>query len=771
MSDPVISDRPLGHQRDLRGDIVRMRLLLRRGWRLITVAVVLCLTLSIIYLARAQREYEATTRLLVMQQGGVSLTSSTDATQRERDDDYIATHSLIIQSPMVVKAAIDIVGIDNLPSLLALKKGGRNPVDVAVLRLKITRPDRLAKIIRVDYRAPSPAEAVRMVEALVESYKKFLERTYQQNSGEVVALITKARDELSQETKVLEAEYLEFRKGAKVLTDENGRAFITHRLQIWDDAANQALLKQVQLKAQLELGKKLAADGAEFWAVTHAISQLGGDTMTLSMALNQGASGNASAGYIGLLTQQQHELIEKHGPQLGRVQELEEQINRAHSLSREARGRMGTSQVRELLASIDQSLKAVDTMRKEIGQRFDTDVEAAKKVETDILAEKNLKAQLERQQTLFNTVVAQLQQAHFVSEHSTITSQTIEPPSALDSPVRPKVTFTLIGALITGLVLGLGAALVADRLDQRIRSFAELRSILNLAVLGTLPHVGEDESRSLGEFGIICSSKPRSLWAESYRSARTSLDFIRRNQRVQVIMIASPYSGDGKSVTASNLAISFAQAGRSVLLIDGDLRKPSQHRIHGLSRDRGFAHILRDLLPFERVVQPTAIENLSLLATGPEVTNPAELLSSPRLLEFIEEARKTYDCIIMDSSPLLAVSDPLILAAAVDGVVLVVRATSLRQHDAHRTVEILRTLGMPVFGCFVNGITSSDGGYGYGYGYGYGQGYGYGYGQSYGYGGNAYGVYGDKGLPDSVGPEPEEQRSELNGDQSRAQTS
>src|SRR6185312_3419113 len=254
----------------------------------------------------------------------------------------------------VVSKAIELAEIENLPSLLALKKAGKSPVDEVVLRLRVTRPDRLAKIIKVDYRAPSVDEATLTLEKLVESYKKFLEGTYQQNSGEAITLITKARDELGNETEELEKEYREFRKKSKVLTDENGRAFIMRRLQLWDDAASQAMVKQVQLKAQLELGKKLAEKGAELWAVAHAISQLGGDTMTLSMGVSQGASSDSSAGYISALTHMQHEMIEKHGAHFGRVQDLQEQINRARTLAKDSRGKSGTTQVGDLLASLDQ---------------------------------------------------------------------------------------------------------------------------------------------------------------------------------------------------------------------------------------------------------------------------------------------------------------------------------------------------------------------------------------------------------------------------------
>ena len=125
--------------------------------------------------------------------------------------------------------------------------------------------------------------------------------------------------------------------------------------------------------------------------------------------------------------------------------------------------------------------------------------------------------------------------------------------------------------------------------------------MFGLHVLGQIPQVPTAQDGRLGEFGLIAHAMPRSTWAESYRAVRTNVEFLRRNRRMQAILIASPHSGDGKSVSASNLAISLAQAGRKVLLIDADLRKPSQHGIHGMDNDRGLSGVLRaEIAPARR---------------------------------------------------------------------------------------------------------------------------------------------------------------------------
>jgi capsular exopolysaccharide synthesis family protein len=171
-----------------------------------------------------------------------------------------------------------------------------------------------------------------------------------------------------------------------------------------------------------------------------------------------------------------------------------------------------------------------------------------------------------------------------------------------------------------------------------------------------------------------------------------------------VILVTSPTARVGKSSTASNLAISLAHAGRKVLLVDADLRRPSLHVGYGLRPSPGLTDVINDVLPYHQATQPTAVENLELLAAGADVANPAELLSWPGLEPFLEEARRGYDVIVIDSSPLLLVTDPSLIAPLADGVILVVDGTRIRAREAAMAAELLQGLRASVLGLLVNGI-------------------------------------------------------------------
>ena len=336
---PVAPNSPGPREFGLLEEARRLTGAIRRGWWVIGISILICLLAAITYLAVAQRVYQAEAQLLVLQQGGRPPlnVANTDSTRlMEGTDGYIPTHAAILGSPLVIERAIDRIGLRNLPSLLEAQQADQDPVEAVSKRLKVTRPDRLAKILRIEYRAGDRGEVVRMVEAITESYKRVLEEAFQKNnSSTVIALISKARDELSQELQDLEGKYLELRrKTPSPIAGGEGRAFLASRLARWDQAANEAMIKSVQLKRQLELGRKLAGEGTELWAVAHAVSQLGGDTSSLTAILSSSQDGAAE--YIRQLAQEHQQLNERFGPNYAKVRELKAQIERVRQSVRGA---------------------------------------------------------------------------------------------------------------------------------------------------------------------------------------------------------------------------------------------------------------------------------------------------------------------------------------------------------------------------------------------------------------------------------------------------
>lgn len=853
--------------------------MLRRGWKLIAVCILAAVTAAALYVAGMKPVFRASSRLLVIQQGGrpIAMGGADPFSSVERSDDSLATQLMLIRSPIIVEQAIVESGFKHIP------------IPAVIANLTVKLPDPSAKIVELGYKSDSAEEAKRILDGVVESYNQFLKKNYQRNTNEVINLITKARDELNTELKSLEHAYLEYRqKNPAYSADSGGRSFISRRLDQWDQAMNQALARSLQLKSQLDLGRKLSSEGLDPSSISNAVSQLGviaggaaiapsapasapalsssdqgsfdgisrelsdvesqrrtselllahfqrelvsaaankevsdreveqqfyadpevaelqqrlrnarsrynsmhrlarspsdpsiatpkrqveelgkqidrlwkerrpaiveglalvanpdladaarkAETDLISLRARESALrerlDQAAADELQLLQQERADLVRRNGEGHALVAQIDKRIARIETRKNQPDDPQPVGKNDGLLDSLTRSLESIESMRKDLQKKFEEDLGASKQAEITQLEEANLRNNLDRQRTLFNSVVDQLKQAQIVSDFGSVSTRTIEATGVTAD--RPKTALILALAVILGGGLGGLAAFVSDLLDARVRTLSEIRKLLDLPVIGMIPLLSEEKTPGVGLAGLLSHHKPRSALAESYKTTRTNLDFLRRNRRAQVLLISSAHPGDGKSTTASNLAITLANTGRRVLLIDGDLRKPSLHRFYELAQDPGFSDALKIQGSVAGLIQPTFVPHLDLLTTGLDVSNPAELLASHRLGEILEELRHEYDTVIIDSSPLLAVTDPSIIASVADGLILVVRVMSTRRHDIDRTKELLATLGVPVFGMVINGITREQFGYGYGgYGYGYG---GYGYGYGYGYGRNS----------------------------------
>lgn len=215
---------------------------------------------------------------------------------------------------------------------------------------------------------------------------------------------------------------------------------------------------------------------------------------------------------------------------------------------------------------------------------------------------------------------------------------------------------------------------------------------------------------------LITQLNPRSPISEQYRTLRTNLDFSSVDQELQSILITSSNMSEGKSITAANLAIVYAQQGKKVLLVDADLRKPTVHYTFRLDNLSGLTNILVGDISLEEVTQLTSVEGLDVISSGPIPPNPSELLSSKRMKSFLDEAKKLYDMIIFDTPPVLAVTDAQILGNIVDGSLLVIRSEQTEYEEAIKAKSALEPAKAKLLGVVLNDLDKGKTDYYYYYG-------------------------------------------------------
>nr|WP_163531108.1 CpsD/CapB family tyrosine-protein kinase [Halobacillus ihumii] len=215
---------------------------------------------------------------------------------------------------------------------------------------------------------------------------------------------------------------------------------------------------------------------------------------------------------------------------------------------------------------------------------------------------------------------------------------------------------------------------------------------------------------------IIANDNPKSPIAEQYRTIRANLQFASVDKELQSLLITSAGPSEGKSMTSANMAAVFAQQGKRVLLVDADLRKPTVHHSFRLNNTKGLSNFLVGRQTLKETTQITAVDNLDVLPSGPIPPNPSELLGSKAMHKLMMEARQTYDLIILDTPPVLAVSDSQVLAREVDGVMLVVRSGQTEFQAAERAKELLQQSKANLLGVVLNDREKKNSNYYYYYG-------------------------------------------------------
>jgi len=279
----------------------------------------------------------------------------------------------------------------------------------------------------------------------------------------------------------------------------------------------------------------------------------------------------------------------------------------------------------------------------------------------------------------------------------------VEPAIEPSGPIRPRVLVNTLIAAALGALLLTGFAFLIEYLDDTIKLPEDAARVTGLPALGSLvQYRNGDKGRRL-----IAASSPQSPFTEAYRTLRTNIQFSSLDKPVEKLMITSASPAEGKSTTAANLAVVIAQGGKRTILVDTDLRRPVLHQIFGLPNAVGVTNALllpegSDLTPF---LQPTDVEGLWLLSSGPQPPNPSELLGSHRMGEMIQELRQYADVLVFDSPPTLAVTDAAVLARQMDGVLLVVESAKTREVAAKRAAQGLLKVNANVLGIAVNRIS------------------------------------------------------------------
>lgn len=658
--------------------------------------------------------------------------------------------SRIIMSERVIDIAINLSDLSNHPKLSSmspaeLRRWIKSPAHLSVAP---AGRDASTALIEIRFKGSDAEVCQLVVDAIIAGYDQYLSVAYEKLGNEVVDLVTKAQDQLQAKYEEIAKKNAESRQNAPLvwLGDEGNNHFAEHCIEI-KKSINEIEIENLKLKALVSHIQSIERNGRP----VESILQMLTSDPQLSTILFRPKDTNVVPPVAGqpvpsTMADRRAALIDLQIKE----QELLNSVGEGHPAV--ASTRLRIELLNKQIVAMADAEKQIETMNQNQVEKEDPSVKlafwksaiqdrmAALQLQRDsleVLADENerkskelgeylsqhnlLNKELASAQMLLDNYTHTLNRIQILPQGSQLTLQTLTPP-ALGEFVSPTLPPYLLGGAAAGAILLAGLAILLDFADKNFRSPDEITQSLGFPVMGHIPQMKSASRRVVNGAvdGSLCTlGGPNAFGSEAFRSIRTSLYFREAESENRVIQITSPVPGDGKSTVATNLAISIAQSGRSVLLIDADMRRPRISTLFGHRSETGLADLLRNTSDLNDVIFDGPIPNLSLIASSVPAKDPAELLSSVAFSSLIETLRRKFDYIIIDTPPLLAVSDAASVAARADAVLLTVRLRRNAKPLAYQASQMLLDMGVRPMGIVVNGISNSRG-----YEYRYGQ-YGY----------------------------------------------
>jgi capsular exopolysaccharide synthesis family protein len=649
--------------------------------------------------------------------------------------EFTETQQKLMKSMRVAMAVVRDHGLEHDPAFLANAPPGAKvaPREVLVdeaarillLRVKV-EPSKNTYLATLSYEDANPERAQRITQALVETYMVLNMEDVQSSTGAAVEWLNGQLDKLKTGLESSEMALHEYKLDKNMLSvDYDSQSnMLREQIKQLSDALTTVRIRREELAARnSELQKVTAQDPSVLPA-----------TELLQNSLLQQLKNS----YSDALRERNAMTASGKGANHPEMLAAQARVDAAKTAL--------LAEVRNVQGAVARDLAIIRRQEGGLSGLF----EQAKKQALDLnlleIQYKRLWRSKENNEKLYSLVLERAKEADLTRMLRVSNVRVIDKPLVPSKPARPNVPLNLMLGVFGGLILGVGAAFMRDLMDRTIKTPAHVEGYMGVALLGVLPLVS-DISQKMGYYArrrhrngadgeqavkpeLIVHAFPKSGVAEAARAIRTNLQFMTPDKPARTVLVTSAGPAEGKTTVAFSIAVALAQAGLKVVLIDCDLRRPRVHRVLGKSSDTGISTALLDDKPFEPELLRTEVPNLSAIPAGPVPPNPSELLQSERFKALLQRLQGQFDRVVIDSPPVLPITDAAILATQVDGVVLVVRASKTTKEMGRAARQLLEGVGGRIFGCVLNAVDLSRVEYKYYYYQYYKQSaYTYGYGE------------------------------------------
>jgi polysaccharide biosynthesis transport protein len=687
-----------------------------RKRRLVLIACVLLGLLYGIYKAETQpRMFEAFGRIQV--RSGSSNEYRVNAVQGSSGDtaSRMLTEVAILQSDSLMLAVAREMDLANNPDFL----GGKAPVPRASLDDPNVRQGTIHRlqsnlhinllsktdIVRISYSSLSPKLAADIVNKVIAAY---IQRSYETrfaSTQRVSNWLSSQLDDLKQQVQTSQEQLMDLQKRLGILGFDPNHSQINSSLEQLSKAANDARIARIIAESRYRM-----LNGMDPNSIEGSIETIPG-TAPGELNMLRGQLATSKAAYA--------QMESTLGPNHPQAKAAKAQID---ELTRE----IETEQQR-LLLQAKQNYLAARTNEDQTTAALEAQKSDAYKLRDDLVEYTLRQREFESNRNLYEGLLQRLRTAGVQAGLESLEIDVVDQAMLPSAPVLKPQSTIILTMLFFGLLAGIILAFLLESLDTGLRSVAEIESVTELPSLAIIPRarrsVADLSNLSTAERNISSLSQPKSQFSEAFRSLRTALLLSTAGQPPKFILFTSATPSEGKTTAASNLACILAQGDARVLLIDADLRRPNVHHRFGLNGRVGLTTLLTGATTLKDTVQRVPeVPNLDVLVSGPVPPFPTEMLSSEAMARLLAHCGAIYTHVIIDSPPILSVTDGVILARESDAVVLVVRHGKSSKHVVRRARDLLLRSGAPITGIVLNAVDMSSPEY-YGY-YGY-SGYSY----------------------------------------------
>ena len=673
-------------------------ILRRHRWKILAF-VFACVVATLIVSARLTPIYESTVTVDIDRQMASAIIGQDAARAPLNDaDQFLATQVKLIQSDSVLRPVAQqyhLLDLEKKASDVTPEKSSEAEDDAPILlnKLKVTRPPN-TYLLLISYRSPQPRLAADVANAVARSYVQHTYNIRFQSSASLADFMEKQLEELKAKMERSSAALAQFERELNVINPEEKTSILSARLLQLNTEYTNAQTDRVRKESSWKSVQSGSLESAQ-------VSTQGENLKTLSAKLDEARQKFADTKtHFG----PNHPEYRKAAVQ---VEEIERQLQQ----SRKNAEQRVEVEYRESVNRESMLQKAV------AGTKAEFDRLNARSFEYQ-----SLKREADADKSLYEELVRKIKEAGINAGFQNSSIRIADPARAAIKPVFPNMTLNVLLAFLFSTLLAVGFAVMTDLLDSSVRDPEQVHTLFQTDVLGSLPMVktwrrglvsaiaGEAGSTALvrgEETAVAPPDRTVTGFEEAVRTLRNSILLGSFDRRLRSLMITSATPAEGKTTTAVHLAIAHAQPKHKTLLIDCDLRRPGVHAKLGINPETGLAAVLQNGMQWrDKLVKLPELDDLDILPTGFSSRRAADLIGR-RLPEILEEAANEYDLIVVDSPPILGFPEPLQMAAAVDGVVMVAKAGETNRKTVATALSTLQRVRANVIGLVLNSVTSN----------------------------------------------------------------